>query len=72
MSGILKISIIIPVYKAEKYIRRCLDSIGAQTLADWECILIDDGSPDTSGAICDAAERLPRWGIEISIAMSDD
>ncbi len=48
-----KISIIIPVYKVEKYLRRCLDSIVAQTFTDWECILIDDGSPDNSGKICD-------------------
>ncbi len=48
-----KISIIVPVYKVEKYIRRCLDSIQAQTFIDWECILIDDGSPDASGKICD-------------------
>lgn len=48
-----KISIIVPVYKAEKYIRKCLDSIIAQTFSDWECILVDDGSPDESGAICD-------------------
>lgn len=47
------ISIIIPVYKAEKYLRDCLDSIAAQTFTDWECILIDDGSPDGSGRICD-------------------
>ena len=48
-----KVSIIVPVYKVEQYLRRCLDSIIAQTFTDWECILIDDGSPDKSGAICD-------------------
>ena len=47
------ISIIIPVYNTEKYIRECLDSILAQTYTDWEAILIDDGSPDNSGKICD-------------------
>lgn len=47
------ISIIVPVYKAEKYLHRCVDSILAQTFTDWECILVDDGSPDGSGAICD-------------------
>lgn len=47
------VSIIVPVYKVEKYIRRCLDSIIAQTFSDWECILVDDGSPDASGRICD-------------------
>lgn len=48
-----KISIIVPIYKAEKYINRCIDSIIAQTFTDWECILVDDGSPDNSGKICD-------------------
>ena len=48
-----QISIIVPVYKVEPYIRRCLDSILAQTFTDWECILVDDGSPDNSGVICD-------------------
>lgn len=48
-----EISIIVPVYNVEKYIRRCLDSILAQTFTDWECILVDDGSPDNSGTICD-------------------
>ena len=47
------ISIIIPVYKVEKYLRRCLDSILAQTFIDFECILVDDGSPDNCPAICD-------------------
>ena len=47
------ISIIIPVYKVERYLSKCLDSIISQTFADWECILIDDGSPDNSGTICD-------------------
>lgn len=47
------ISIIVPVYKVEKYIRRCIDSIIAQTYDDWELLLVDDGSPDNSGKICD-------------------
>ncbi len=48
-----KISVIVPVYKAEKYIRRCVESILNQTLSDLELILVDDGSPDNSGLICD-------------------
>ena len=48
-----KVSIIVPVYKAEKYLHQCIDSILYQTFSDWECILVDDGSPDRSGAICD-------------------
>lgn len=49
-----KVSIIVPVYKAEAMLAKCLDSIRRQTETDWECILLDDGSPDGSGAICDA------------------
>lgn len=48
-----QLSIIIPVYKAESYLSICLDSIISQTFTDWECILIDDGSPDNCGDICD-------------------
>ncbi|MDO4269909.1 MAG: glycosyltransferase [Eubacteriales bacterium] len=47
------ISIVVPVYKAERYLKRCIESILAQTLSDFELILVDDGSPDRSGAICD-------------------
>ena len=47
------ISIIVPVYNVEKYLPRCLDSIGSQTYPNWECILVNDGSSDSSGAICD-------------------
>lgn len=48
-----KISVIVPVYKVEKYLSQCVDSVFAQTITDWELILVDDGSPDRSGAICD-------------------
>lgn len=48
-----KVSVIVPIYKAEKYLRRCVDSILAQTFTDFEVLLIDDGSPDNSGEICD-------------------
>lgn len=47
------ISIIVPVYNTEGYIETCLESIRQQTIDDFECILVDDGSYDTSGAICD-------------------
>jgi glycosyltransferase involved in cell wall biosynthesis len=49
----MDISIIVPVYNAEKTLRQCLDSILAQTFTDFECILVDDGSTDTSSEICD-------------------
>ena len=48
-----EISVIVPVYKVEPYLRRCVDSILSQTFADFELILVDDGSPDNCGAICD-------------------
>lgn len=47
------ISVIVAVYNVEKYIRRCLDSILAQTFRDFELIIVDDGSPDECPAICD-------------------
>ena len=47
------ISIIIPVYNVEKYLNSCLDSVLAQIYENWECLLIDDGSKDSSGKICD-------------------
>ena len=47
------ISVIVPVYKVEKYIHRCVDSILSQTFTDFELILVDDGSPDNCGKICD-------------------
>lgn len=47
------VSILVPVYKVEKYLARCLDSVLAQDFADWEMVLVDDGSPDRCPQICD-------------------
>ena len=47
------ISIIVPVYNVEDYLSRCLNSVLAQKYENWECILVDDGSTDKSGSICD-------------------
>lgn len=49
-----KISIIVPVYKVEAYLDRCVESILAQTYSDFELILVDDGSPDRCGEMCEA------------------
>lgn len=48
-----EVSVIVPVYQVEKYIRQCIESILAQTFTDFELILVDDGSKDHSGQICD-------------------
>ena len=56
------ISVIVPIYNMEKLMRKCLDSILAQTFQDYECLLIDDGSKDGSPAICDEyAAKDPRF-----------
>jgi glycosyltransferase involved in cell wall biosynthesis len=52
-----KVSVIIPVYKVEAYIRECLDSVIQQTYKNLEIILVDDGSPDQCGRICDEYAR---------------
>ncbi len=56
-----KISVIVPVYKVEPYLRKCLDSIVGQSYENREILLVDDGSPDSCGAICDEyAQKDPR------------
>lgn len=55
-----KISVIVPVYKAEAYLHRCVDSLLAQTFQDFEILLVDDGSPDRSGKICDEYAQKDR------------
>lgn len=56
----IHISVIVPVYNTESYLRRCVDSILAQTFTDFELILVDDGSPDDCPAICDAYAEKDR------------
>ena len=47
------ISVVVPVYRVEPYLQECIDSILAQSFSDFELILVNDGSPDSCGAICD-------------------
>jgi len=58
------VSVIVPVYNVESYLPRCLDSIAAQTYTDIEVIMVDDGSTDSSGAICDGyCLKDPRFRV---------
>lgn len=73
-----KLSVVIPVYNVELYLRQCLDSVVNQTYRNLEILLIDDGSPDTCGAICDAyAARdgrirvLHKQNVGVSAARND-
>ena len=59
-----KVSVVIPVYNVEKYLRECLDSVQKQTLQELEIICIDDGSTDSSGAILDEyAQKDSRFHV---------
>ena len=60
-----KISVIVPVYKVEKYLKRCVDSIINQTYRNLEIILVDDGSPDSCPAMCDEFAEKDSRIIEI-------
>ena len=53
MESNIKVSIIMPVYKVEEYVGKAIESIQAQTLKEWEFLIVDDGTPDRSGEICD-------------------
>ena len=57
MNAIPKFSIIVPIYKAENCIEKCIEGILAQTITDFELLLVNDGSPDRSGEICDEFAR---------------
>lgn len=54
------VSIIVPVYNTEQFLRKCIDSILSQTYTDWELILVNDGSKDNSGKICDEYEKTDK------------
>ena len=51
----MKISVIVPVYNAEKFLNKCIDSVVKQSYTDWELLLIDDGSSDGSAKIIESA-----------------
>ncbi|WP_373800110.1 glycosyltransferase, partial [Bacteroides heparinolyticus] len=57
MSDTPQISVIVPVYKVEKYLSQCIESILVQTFTDFELLLIDDGSPDCCGEMCEEYAR---------------
>lgn len=62
----MRLSIIVPVYNVEKYLQRCLESIAVQMCDDFELILIDDGSTDRSGTMCDDFVREhPGWNVAV-------
>lgn len=52
-----KLSVVVPVYRVEKFLNKCVDSIIAQTYENLEIILVDDGSPDNCPSICDEYAR---------------
>ncbi len=58
-----KISVVVPCYNVEQYIRRGLDSILAQTMQEWEAILVDDGATDSTGAICEEYAKDSRFRV---------
>ena len=59
-----KISVIIPMYNVERFLRRCLDSVLNQTFQDWTAICVDDGSPDKSGSIAEEyAKKAKRFVV---------
>lgn len=65
MNNLPEISVIVPVYKVEEYLPQCIDSILAQTFTDFELLLVDDGSPDRCGEICEeyAGEGYEDTGV---------
>ena len=73
-----KVSIIVPVYQVEKYLSKCVDSIIGQSYANLEILLVDDGSKDGSGKICDEyalKDKMPDYPepvIQVSISVREN
>lgn len=62
------IGVIVPVYKVEKYIAECIESILAQTYTKFRLILVDDGTPDNAGEICDEyAKKEYACGVNVEM-----
>ena len=59
------ISVVIPVYNVEKYLQRCVTSVTEQSYSNLEIILVDDGSVDKSGAICDDFAKKDKKELEL-------
>ena len=64
--SLVEVSVIIPVYNVDKYIRRCVESLLCQTFTNFELILVDDGSTDGSSDICDAYANVDECGLSTS------
>lgn len=64
MKETVKVSIVVPVYNCENYLEACIQSILEQTYKNFELLLIDDGSSDGSGKICDAKEKIAIYIIK--------
>ncbi|WP_354640951.1 bifunctional glycosyltransferase/CDP-glycerol:glycerophosphate glycerophosphotransferase [Kitasatospora camelliae] len=59
-----RLSVVVPIYNVERYLEECLDSIAAQTFSDFECVMVDDGSKDSSAALAEAyAAKDPRFRL---------
>ena len=56
-------SIIVPIYNVEKYLKKCIESILIQDFSDYEIILVDDGSTDESGKICDSYKEIDNISV---------
>ena len=66
-----QISVIVPIFNAEKYLRECIDSILAQSYKDYQLILVDDGSSDCSGLMCDEY-KAANGDVEIIVLHKDN